>query len=233
MTNNIKKSGFFCRAEKLTNISQEKENNSNKSQLVKKMTIFALLFSLSSNISYGDVIKFPDGDYKGSTKFNFWKTKKIPNGYGKFFHSDGDKYKGNFENGKADGYVKVYYVRGDEYRGMVKNWKPNGYGKFYQANGDKYKGNFIDGKANGYVKVYYATGDKYRGMVKNWEPDGYGEFFYKNGDKYEGEFKNGKRNGSGKFFHLNGGITEAIFKDDSFFEIISFKSKEELEKEDL
>lgn len=91
------------------------------------------------------------------------------NGQGTINYANGDKYIGNFENGKAEGQ-----------------------GSFIYADGGKYIGTFKDDKFDGQGTLAYADGNKYVGEFKNDKVDGQGILTYADGSKYVGEFKNGE-----------------------------------------
>ena len=83
------------------------------------------------------------------------------------------------------------FSNGDIFKGQFKNDKANGYGAFYFKNGDKYKGEFRDGKSDGYGIFYFNNGDKFEGKFKEAKNNGYGIFYSSLGFKYENYFNNG------------------------------------------
>ena len=109
----------------------------------------------------------------------------------------GDKYVGEFKNGKSDGFGIDYYLNGDQYEGDYKNNLYEGYGIFYYLTLDRYEGEFKNGKAEGYGTFYNSNGNKYEGEFKNGIKDGYGIEYYPNGTIYEGEFFNDLKDGFG------------------------------------
>ncbi|NQW28224.1 MAG: hypothetical protein HQ474_09960 [Flammeovirgaceae bacterium] len=58
---------------------------------------------------------------------------------------------------------KVTYANGDKYEGDWVDGKMNGLGTYTFANGDKYEGDRVDGRMNGSGTYTYANGDKYEG----------------------------------------------------------------------
>ena len=110
---------------------------------------------------------------------------------------EGDKYVGQFKNGKSEGYGIDYYLNGDKYEGDFKNNLYEGYGIFYYITLDKYEGEFKNGKADGYGTFYNSNGNKYEGEFKNGIKDGFGIEYYTNGSIYEGEFYNDLKDGLG------------------------------------
>jgi hypothetical protein len=116
------------------------------------------------------------------------------NCFGTFTFASGNKYVGEFKDGKYNGQGTYTYLRGDKYVGEFKDGKSNGQGTETLANGDKYVGEFKDGKYNGQ-----------------------GTYTYLNGDKYVGEFKDGKSNGQGTETLANGSINyQGIWADGNF-----------------
>ena len=137
-----------------------------------------------------------------------WKDG-MKNGQGTFTFPDGEKYVGEFKEGKfikenlsADGNcVKGNCVNGQgtetfedgrEYVGEFKNDKFNGLGTFTYADGEKYVGEFKDSIRDGQATLTFIDGRKYVGEFKNDKFHGQGTFTFADGEKYVGEFKNGQ-----------------------------------------
>ena len=135
----------------------------------------------------------------------------------------GDKYVGEFKNGKMQGRGIFTWITGSKYIGEFKDNKRHGYAIYTWANGDKYVGEFKNNKRNGQgIYVFGAkskwAGDKYVGEYKNSLKHGQGTYTFANGAKDEGEFKNDKLNGYAIRYDKNGNILkEGIWKDDKFF----------------
>jgi hypothetical protein len=108
-------------------------------------------------------------------------------GYGMFFHCKGDKYYGDYKEGRKEG---------------------NGQFKF--KDGSRYDGQFFQGVANGYGVFHFKqTSDKvkpekYEGSFKNGNFQGHGIYHYENGDKFEGNYVSGQRNGNGTYVYSDG-----------------------------
>ena len=105
------------------------------------------------------------------------------NCFGSWTSTNGNKYVGEWKDGKQNGYVTATYSNGDKYIGEYKDGVRNGRGTYTRANGDKYVGEYKDDYKHGQ-----------------------GTFTFANGDKYVGEFKDGKYNGQGTFFRADGRI---------------------------
>jgi antitoxin component YwqK of YwqJK toxin-antitoxin module len=68
------------------------------------------------------------------------------NGFGVYKWSDGDKYEGDWKNGKFEGKGKYYYSNGSTFEGKYKLGKKHGEGVFIKKNGDEYEGLWQHGK---------------------------------------------------------------------------------------
>lgn len=108
-------------------------------------------------------------------------------GKGKLEYSNGDKYEGNFKEGKFDGKGKYTFNGGDSYEGDFVQDKFSGKGKYTFSNGDVYEGDFkndlFDGK--GKLKTQAAT---YEGDFKAGKMEGKGKLTQPDGDSFEGDF---------------------------------------------
>ena len=71
---------------------------------------------------------------------------------------DGDRYDGEWRDGKMHGRGTMTYKNGGGYEGEWKDGKKHGRGTVYFASGNRWEGKFRDGKAHG-RGVYY---DKFR-----------------------------------------------------------------------
>ena len=131
-----------------------------------------------------DVNKLPDCKSSSTYKHNC---------FGTFTFASGNKYVGEFKNGKRHGQGTFTYAGGD---------------------GEKYVGEFKNDKYNGQGTYTYADGDKYVGEHKNDKRHGQGTYTFASGDKYVGEFKNGKYNGQGTYTYADGTIESGIWEDD-------------------
>jgi hypothetical protein len=147
-------------------------------------------------------INYENGDYYKGDIIN-----GKANGKGILYYKEGKiKYEGNFINDKMEGYGKFYYKNGRYYIGQFKQNLLNGNGKLYDINGNiKYKGNFINNKFEG-DGIYYSEGcDYYIGPHKNGLRNGKGTLYYENGKiKYEGDLECGMYNGKGTLYRSDG-----------------------------
>ncbi len=106
----------------------------------------------------------------------------------------------------TDCFGTTTHPSGNKYVGEYKDGKPNGQGTYNFANGNKYVGEFKDDKRNGQGTYNFANGDKYVGEYKDGKRNGQGAFTLANGDKYVGEFKDDKRNGQGISYKADGTV---------------------------
>ena len=67
-------------------------------------------------------------------------------GRGKYTYPNGEKYVGEWKNGKFCGQGTFTHTDGGKYEGEYKDGKPNGQGTETLPDGQKYKGKFKDGE---------------------------------------------------------------------------------------
>ncbi len=148
------------------------------------------------------------------------------NGQGLYIWTNGDKYQGQWLNGKFNGQGAYTWVDGSKYSGAWQHGAKNGQGTFYEATGKAKTGFWQNDKlanasgtrpptttvattntsgkgcvtgncTNGLGIYIWSNGDKYEGDFKNGKPDGSGTKHYADKGRYLGEWKNGKREGMG------------------------------------
>lgn len=136
------------------------------------------------------------------------------NGQGTYTYADGEKYVGEWKDGKRHGQGTITFVSGNKYVGEFKDDKRHGQATYTFASGDKYVGEFKDDKYNEGTHTF-ANGNKYVGEYNDGKRSGQGTYTFANGDRYVGEWKNDKYNGQGIAYSANGSIKESgIYKDD-------------------
>jgi len=114
------------------------------------------------------------------------------NCFGTYVFSDGERYVGEWSDGKRSG------------EGI--NTLPNG---------EKYVGEWSDGERSGHGTNTFFNGEKYVGEWKNDKRSGHGTHTSPNGAKYVGEWKNDKRNGQGIEYDLVGAVkASGMWRDD-------------------
>ena len=131
------------------------------------------------------------------------------NCFGTLTFADGEKYVGEYKDGKRNGQGTYTFASGAKYVGEYKDEQPNGQGTFTFADGEKYVGEYKDGKRNGQGTSTFADGAKYVGEYKDDKRNGQGTFTYVSGDKYVGEWRNFLRNGQGIEYRANGTISRS------------------------
>jgi hypothetical protein len=119
------------------------------------------------------------------------------NGKGTFTYSNRNKYFGEFKDGKMNGQGTYTFSSGAKYVGEFKEGEKNGQGTFTESNGNIYVGQFKDDQPNGQGTLTYKNGNIYVGQFKDDQPNGQGTFTKIDGEKYIGEFKYGRYNGKG------------------------------------
>lgn len=88
------------------------------------------------------------------------------NGKGYYLYSNGDKYIGEFSDGKRHGHGAYYFKNGNVYKGEHHHNKRHGYGTYKFKNGDTYVGEYRDNSRHGEGIYYFANGAKQEGL---WE----------------------------------------------------------------
>ena len=105
------------------------------------------------------------------------------------------------------------YSNGDRYEGEFVNGKFHGKGIYISYTGAKYEGDFRLGKYDGYGVINFPDGSKHSGEWKNGNRHGKGTLLLKDGTRFEGQWTNDIRNGKGIYFYPNGNKTNVEFKD--------------------
>ena len=166
-----------------------------------------------------DVEIQPPMIYKNYLYFGEYMAKKLtPHGRGILIYKNGDKYYGNFENGKKSK-IGIYYFNknGAKYKGEWQANKMNGYGKYYYPNGTTYEGYFKENKRHGFGILTTSKGDIFKTFWNEGNVSDYGKIFYKDGKEYEGFIENYKKEIWGNLYFPNGDKFKGIFKNDNMF----------------
>ena len=93
---------------------------------------------------------------------------------------------------------------GEKYVGEFQDGKPHGQGTFIFPDGEKYLGKFKYGKRNGKGTQTWADGGKYVGEWKANKRHGQGTLTYADGRVYIGQFVDGLEHGDGTCFKKDG-----------------------------
>lgn len=107
------------------------------------------------------------------------------------------------------------YSNGDRYAGQFVNGKYNGEGVYTWANGDMYEGQFMNGQIDGAGRLSFGgTGQYWEGLfILGQISNGSGVFYWgENGDKFDGQWINGKPEGTGILLHADGTSNKVVYK---------------------
>ena len=108
-------------------------------------------------------------------------------------------------------------TKGDKYVGEFKDGKYHGQGNYTYADGNnKYVGEFKEGKFDGQGTATFANGNKYVGEFKDDSRHGQGTATLANGTKYVGEWMKGKQHGRGVQTQADSRRFEGIFENGKF-----------------
>ena len=100
-------------------------------------------------------------------------------------NSNAQCVKGNCYNGKGT----YQFANGDKYYGQWKEGKMHGTGKYEFANGDRYNGDFHDNKRDGTGIYVWKNKGSYTGQWKADKREGTGIFKWENSASYNGFWK--------------------------------------------
>jgi hypothetical protein len=107
-------------------------------------------------------------------------------------------------------------LNGDKYVGEYKDGKYHGQGTYTWPDGEQYVGEYKDGKRHGQGTNTFSDGAKYVGEYKDGKRNGQGTATFPDGEQYIGEYKDDKKNGQGTYTYSDGTKEEGIFKDGNF-----------------
>ncbi|CAF1218516.1 unnamed protein product [Rotaria sordida] len=132
-----------------------------------------------------------------------WKDGK-KHGKGKMDYANGYKYIGDWVEDVATGEGVFIWTNGDQYEGQYQNGQRHGKGLYTYANGDKYMGDWFEDKKSGQgIFIWGPTSDwtnnKYEGEFHNDQMHGQGTYSFANGDTYIGGWVNNQQEGQGIF----------------------------------
>ena len=121
-------------------------------------------------------------------------------GCGVHVYSNGDRYEGEFYQGKCSGSgVYLFSGSGGRYEGDWVDGKYDGYGIETWSRGSRYRGQYRKGLREGYGVYRFYTGDVYAGQWAKGQSHGVGVQTCADGSKYVGEFTWGAKHGVGKY----------------------------------
>ena len=157
------------------------------------------------------IIQFHNGDiYKG-----YWNTNNQRDGFGININSIGEIYMGLWDGDKIGNYGAFFDNEGNYYKGNLINGKANGEGELVVFNKVKYIGNFfVDDIPNGKGKmINLMDGSEYEGDVVQGKKEGKGILKFRDGTIYDGEFKDDVFHGNGILKYNNGGRFSGTVKE--------------------
>ena len=122
------------------------------------------------------------------------------------------RHEGQWRDGKAHGHGVKVWPDGGRYEGQWRDGKQHGRGTYTWPNGNRYQGQWRDGKRTGYGTYTRASGDRYEGEHRDGKAHGRGTETWSNGDRYDGEFRDGKAHGYGTYTWADGDRYEGEYR---------------------
>jgi hypothetical protein len=115
----------------------------------------------------------PDHEYEDGTRFygRFSGTTPV-DGRGSMIYSNGDRYDGEFRNGKRNGCGTFTFANGRSYVGQFRDDQFQGQGIWTLENGDRYIGEFQDNKCDGQGTFISVDGSQKTGIWENGDLTG-------------------------------------------------------------
>jgi hypothetical protein len=154
------------------------------------------------------------------------QTQTYHNCFDTITFANGNKYVGEFKDGKENGQGTHTFPSGDKYVGEYKDDKKHGKGTM--TSGSKYVGELKNGDMHGQGTMTWVSGAKYVGEFKDDKRHGNGTMTSASGAKYVGEFKDDKRHGKGTVTYADGTVKLGIWADDEYFyDLAEHRRKEE------
>ena len=102
---------------------------------------------------------YPTHEYQNGTRYYGEFVNGMPaNGRGIMVFDGGDRYIGDFRNGRRNGCGTFVFANGRIYTGQFKNDQFAGLGEWKFENGDRYVGEFADNKCSGQGTFIQADG---------------------------------------------------------------------------
>jgi len=147
---------------------------------------------------------------------------------------NGDRYKGEYRNGRPDG-VGVWthgrgryegewradtriagvdiFASGERREGEYRNDRWEGLGVYQFAGGDRYEGEYRNSTGNGFGVRIYANGERYEGQISEGAADGAGVYVLLRNNRYEGAMRKGQASGFGVYLAAAGERYEGAYLD--------------------
>eukprot|EP01063_Lacrimia_lanifica_P029542 TRINITY_DN452_c1_g1_i1.p1 TRINITY_DN452_c1_g1~~TRINITY_DN452_c1_g1_i1.p1 ORF type:complete len:947 (+),score=508.19 TRINITY_DN452_c1_g1_i1:1721-4561(+) len=122
----------------------------------------------------------------------------MKHGKGVYTYESGDRYSGEWRQGKKHGIGRYTFASGDEYHGQWTSDRINGRGTFtIVKTGNRYDGEWADSYRHGFGVLHSGNGDIYEGQWVRGKENGLGVLTYASGALYCGEWKHGQMDGKG------------------------------------
>lgn len=111
---------------------------------------------------------YPDYEYENGTQYYGAVAEGIPgDGRGSMIYRNGDRYDGDYRNGKRDGCGTFTFASGRSYVGQFRGDWFDGKGMWTLENGDRYIGEFRNNKCDGRGTFILADGSAQSGRWEN------------------------------------------------------------------
>jgi hypothetical protein len=108
-------------------------------------------------------------------------------------YQDGTQFYGRFMDGQpADGFGTMLYANGNRYDGEYQNGRRNGCGTFTFKNGRRYVGEFKEDLFSGRGSWFLENGDRYIGQFEYNKCNGEGVFIFADGTSQSGVWQQGR-----------------------------------------
>ncbi|CAK9205754.1 unnamed protein product [Sphagnum jensenii] len=141
------------------------------------------------------------------------------------YWTTGDFYCGEWHNNLRDGRGIHTFKSGNRYEGQFKEGKREGHGTFWVVNGKyycpSYRGSWKANYFHGLGLLYGKCGEMYEGYFENGKRCGMGKQTYRDWTSkdmsfhiYIGEWVDNKRDGVGTLRMVNGNVYQGHFKND-------------------
>jgi len=176
------------------------------------------------------VIHFANGNYEGEVDpMTMAKTRDAtPDGTGMMVLANGERYEGEYADGKKHGVGLQFWSNGDLFLGQWMSDKMSGNGCYLNAGGVRYYGAFVAGKRHGDGRLTWLDGSTYVGQFSEGARAGHGTLALPNGPdgkrlprgklagRYEGQWKENGMHGEGVYKSISAGNYTGQFKSNCF-----------------
>ncbi|AVK75186.1 Morn repeat domain containing protein [Pandoravirus quercus] len=136
----------------------------------------------------------------------------VPHGEGTTRWPNGDLCVGRWYSGKlhAGAYI---WPDGQRYDGEFTDGRLHGRGSCTYVDGSHYDGEWVRGEKHGHGVMTYAGGHKYEGTWAHNQRDGHGIYTWTDGGVYEGHYCRNRRQGRGTRTYADGSFIAGVWDD--------------------